>query len=278
MIGNNYYDSFAEEIVAKFRRISHLIQNKSATGDYHEEILRTVLRNFLSRRFSIKTGFVYKNVQESSNQIDIMIIDEYEASAYIYQEGDFAIVRPNSVIAVLEVKTRLRGGEFDEALRNIASVKKLTDNPERICGMVFGYDSDEPKESTLDGWFKHPAAVELARTPRFGPTLFSFFKHGVLLLRLNYENRLMIDDSSNYHAILHLSKITKDSEQAKEGWQLRYILAMIYSVCSNREFHKTHMFQDNNEVKELLNYSGGVSSTNHYELGRGLVKRSGSQV
>jgi Domain of unknown function (DUF6602) len=119
---DHYYDSFAEEMVAKFRRVGHLIPNKATNGYYHEEILRSVLRNFLSKRFSVKTGFVYKSPQEFSNQIDIMIIDEYEASAYIYQEGDFAIVRPRSVVGVLEVKTLLRSGDFDEALDNVAGV------------------------------------------------------------------------------------------------------------------------------------------------------------
>ena len=278
MTGNpqHYYDSFAEEIVAKFRRVGHLIPNKSATGDYHEEILRTVLRNFLSKRFSVKTGFVYKNEQEFSNQIDIMVVDEYEASAYIYQEGDFAIVRPRSVVAVLEVKTLLRGSEFDEALDNIASAKRQADNPERICGMVFGYDGTKPSPTSLNNWFKRPSANKLAETPRLGPTLFSFFQHGVLLLRLNYDNGAMIDDGSHYHVLKHISKISSVDESVSEGWQLRYILAMIYAMCSGREFQRTRMFQDNNEVGELLRFSGGVPSADHFELGRGFVARASS--
>ena len=82
-----------------------------------------------------------------------MVVDEYKASAYIYQEGDFAIVRPRSVVAVLEVKTLLRGSEFDEALDNIASAKRQADNPERICGMVFGYDGTKPSPTSLNNWF-----------------------------------------------------------------------------------------------------------------------------
>lgn len=271
---HHYYDSFAEEIVAKFRRIGHLIPNKAATGDYHEEILRTMFRNFLSKRFSVKTGFIYKNEQEFSNQIDIIVVDEYEAAAYIYQEGDFAIVRPHSVIAVLEVKTLLRGSEFDEALANIASAKRLADNPERICGMVFGYDGTRPGPATLDRWFKRSQAIGLAQTPRLGPTLFSFFQHGLLLLRLNYDNGVMIDGGNDYHPVINFSKINKLDEPVSEGWQLKYILAIIYSVCSDREFHKTHMFQDNSEIRNLLNFAGGVPSANHYELGQGFVART----
>ncbi|HET8909214.1 MAG TPA: DUF6602 domain-containing protein [Ktedonobacterales bacterium] len=270
---HHYYDSFADEMVAKFRRVGHLIPNKAATGDYHEEILRSVLRNFLSKRFSVKTGFVYKSPQEVSNQIDIMIVDEYEVSAYIYQEGDFAIVRPHSVAAVLEVKTQLRSSDFDEALNNIASAKRLADNPDQICGMVFGYDGTIPSPSTLDNWFKREAATKLAEAPRLGPTLISFFQHGVLLPRLNFDKGVTIDDDTNYHPVQHTSRISNQNEPFSEGWQLRFILAMIYSVCIRREIQRTHTFQDNKEVNELLMLSGGVPSADHFEFGRGFVPR-----
>jgi hypothetical protein len=276
MEGNrhHYYDSFADELTAKFRRVGHLVSNKSATGDYHEEILRVVLRNFLSKRFSIKTGFVYKDEAEVSNQIDILVIDEYEAAAYIYQEGDFAIVRPRSVVAVLEVKTKLDGGQFDNALSNIASVKRLTENPEAICGMIFGYDSTIPSQRNLDAWFKRTEALTLKATPRLGPSLLSFFRRGRLLLRLDFDHGSVIDGSSNYHIVAHISEVASQiNEPAGEGWQLRFILALIYSACSRRELARTMQFQDHNEVQQLLAFSGGVPSGDHYELGIGFVPR-----
>ena len=273
---HHYYDSFADEMVAKFRRVGHLIPNKAATGDYHEEILRSVLRNFLSKRFSVKTGFIYKSANDFSNQIDIMIIDEYEASAYIYQEGDFAIVRPRSVVSVLEVKTQLRSGEFDDALGNIASAKRLADNPDQICGMVFGYDGTKPSTTTLGNWFKSEAATKLAEAPRLGPTLFSFFQHGVLLLRLNFDKGATIDDGTDYHPFQHTSRINNLNEPFSEGWQLRFILAMIYSVCIGRDIQRTGMSRDNSEVRELVTFSGGVPSADHFEFGRGFVSRTAS--
>jgi len=53
-----YYSSFSSELLAKFRRVGHLVAHNSTTGTYHEEILRSVLRNFLPKRFSVKTGLV----------------------------------------------------------------------------------------------------------------------------------------------------------------------------------------------------------------------------
>lgn len=268
-----FYDSFAEELAAKFRRVGHLIPHKGATGTYHEEILRTVLRNFLSKRFSVKMGFVYKRQHEVSHQLDIMIIDEYEASAYIYQEGDFAIVRPESVVAVLEVKTLLGRREFDAALANIASAKRLADNPDLLCGMVFGYGGTVPRPKTLDGWFRRGAATALAETPRLGPTLFSFFQYGLLLVRMDFEKGARVDEGTNYHPVQHSSRILHHDEPLAKGWQLRFILAMIYSACVGREIVRTRTFRANKEADELLLFSGGVPSGDHFEFGRGFVSR-----
>ena len=136
-----YYSSFSDELLAKFQRVGHLVAHNSTTGTYHEEILRSVLRNFLSRRFSVKTGFVYKNETEViSNQLDIIVVDENEVGAYLYQEGDLAIVRPRAAVAVIEVKTHLDGQRFGQAFTNIASVRRLES---KIQGFVFGYESSK---------------------------------------------------------------------------------------------------------------------------------------
>ena len=265
---HQYYDSFADEILAKFQRISQLVGHGPTTGDYHEEILRVVLRNFLSKRFSVKKGFVYKNEGEVSSQVDILIVDEYQASAYIYQDGDFAIVRPRAVVAAIEVKTTLRAGDFDVALANIASVKRLTERPNDICGMIFGYDGANPRPSTLDTWFQRESAVALKDTPLLGPTLFAFFRHGVLLQRYNPANST-IDDGTNYHVSQHFSVVDPLPDPVGEGWQLRVILAVIYAVCERQEMNRTHTFSGYSDANELLKFSGAVVSQDSYELGVG---------
>jgi hypothetical protein len=104
-----YYSPFAAELLAKFRRVGNLVSHNATTGHYREEILCSVLRNFLSKRYSVKTGFIYKNEAEVSRQIDVLVVDEDIATAYLYQEGDLAIVRPRSVVGAIEVKTVLDG-------------------------------------------------------------------------------------------------------------------------------------------------------------------------
>src|SRR3989338_6665288 len=114
-----YFESFANEILSKFRRLQSIVGHPTTSGDYHEEIIRTVLRNFLSKRFSVKKGFIYASQDKVSKQIDLIVIDENSPAAYIFQEGDFAIVIPQAVVAVMEVKTTLNAPNFDQALENI---------------------------------------------------------------------------------------------------------------------------------------------------------------
>src|SRR3989338_2723259 len=119
-----YFESFANEITSKFRRLQNLVDHPTASGDYHEEILRTVLRNFLSKRFSVKKGFIYAGPEKVSKQIDLLVVDENSPAAYIFQEGDFAIVMPEAVVAVMEIKTTLNAPDFDFSIQNIASAKQ----------------------------------------------------------------------------------------------------------------------------------------------------------
>jgi len=266
---HQFYDSFAEELSTKFQRVSKLVSHNPSTGDYHEEILRVVLRNFLSKRFSVKKGFIYKNEIEVSNQLDIIIVDEYQASAYIYQEGDFAIVRPRAAIAVIEVKTTLGATQFDQAILNIATAKRLGKNQDSICGMVFSYQGTLPRPSTLDKWFKRPAATSLKKDPQLGPTIISFLKHGLLLMRFNSQSG-MINDGTDYHVAQHFSKVNPIDEDVNEGWQLRFILSSIYAVCESQEFQRTHIFPSDSDAKELLQFSGAVHSNDYYVLGTGF--------
>src|SRR5260221_13435972 len=155
-----YFKSYADEIAGKFQRIKSLVKHREASGNYHEEILRTVLRNFLTKRFSVKQGFIYKDKEQVSNQIDIMIIDENSPAAYLFQEGDFAIVIPEAVIAVIEVKTTLDATSFDAGVDNIASAKKLAEFPVRLTGILFGYQGTEPSNSNLNAWFKRESTMK----------------------------------------------------------------------------------------------------------------------
>jgi hypothetical protein len=254
------YDSFANELAARFRRVGNLVSHAPSTGNYHEDILRDVLRNFLSKRFSIKTGFVYKDAEQVSNQIDILVVDEYDASAYIFQEGEFAIVRPQSVVAAIEVKTKLTRSRFQQALENIASVKRLADDPSRVFGCVFGYEGTPKTKQTIGGWFAK--VTDLAKTPQFGPSLVVFFRDQVLMIAMELPERIV--DSGKYRGV---GPVPGRRRGKAGGWQFRYVLALLYTTCHIRDAQRRTAPPDLSDVSSV--FESLIVSADHYELGVG---------
>lgn len=232
-----YFESFANEITSKFRRLQSIVGHPTTSGDYHEEILRTVLRNFLSKRFSVKKGFIYAGPDKVSKQIDLMVIDENSPAAYIFQEGDFAVVMPQAVVAVMEVKTTLNAPDFDQALENIASAKSLMDFPPNLAGIVFGFDSTDPSDDTLDQWFKRPIPSGFKDQEVTSPNAIMFLTSKSLLVRCNEKGQIA-PDGKYYH------RIGTDDEGRLHGadLQLSVILAMIINACEQKEFTQTDVF------------------------------------
>lgn len=249
----SFFDGFATELEGKFQRIASLTPHGGTSGSYHEEILRSVLRNFLTKRFSVKTGFIYLDEKSVSKQIDILIIDENEPAAYVFQEGDVAIVMPEAVVAVIEVKTTLDQDDFTGALDNIAIAKGMVDYPARLCGIVFGYQGREqkaPSKTQLGNWFRDPRVPALEGNKKLGPNSIMWFTNNLSLFRFNPET-IRIDDGEYYH-------IWQDPHDNK-GWQLSMLLAQVISACESKHFRDTRMLGQG-QAGRLLKI-GGVGGT-----------------
>lgn len=151
VIKRDFYKGLANELLSKFRRINSFTSHGPSIGSYHEEALRDVIRNFLPERFSLKTGFVFKNNKEVSNQIDVLIIDENESRSYLLKEGNFVIVRPECVVASIEIKSELTKKSFKQGVNNVYSVRKLRP---KILGFIFSFSGNRFTPPTLDKWYK----------------------------------------------------------------------------------------------------------------------------
>ncbi|MEK7098889.1 MAG: DUF6602 domain-containing protein [Patescibacteria group bacterium] len=233
-----YFASFADEITSKFRRLSNLVKHPTSSGDYHEEILRTVLRNFLSRRFSVKKGFIYAGHDLVSEQIDLMVIDEGSPMTYVFQEGDFAIVIPEAVVAVMEIKTVLQKGNFIEALRNIFSAKSLMINPllpANLVGIIFGYEGVQ--DDTLGGWFQNQEFAEFKNNEVMAPEAIMFFTQSNLLVRGNQFSRPKLDERYYYQLIGGSNEIKQGMNS--QASQISFLLQMIINMCRRRESMRT---------------------------------------
>jgi hypothetical protein len=262
-----YFQSFADEIASKFQRVKRLVDHRVSSGNYHEVILRTVLRNFLSKRYSVKTGFIYKDNDHVSNQMDILIIDENTPAAYIFQEDDFVIVMPNAVVAAIEVKTTLNAGDFDTALENIASAKRLFDLPAQLRTIIFSYQGTPASEANLDAWFKRRAATAIKDEPVLGPHAISFFEQRTLMMRFNPVNNA-INDGHNYHKICQYED---DPNKNENGWHLSLLLALILGACEDRQVRLTGRFLGESHAGKLIQSQNSFVDEQGYGLGIGKI-------
>lgn len=263
-----YFESYANEIASKFRRLQNIVGHPVASGDYHEEVLREILRNFLSKRFSVKKGFIYAGSDNVSRQMDVMIIDENCPAAYIFQEGDFAVVLPQAVVAVMEVKTTFRAAEFDMAIENIASAKKLMEFPGNVTGIVFGFDGTKPTDNTLDKWFKRPVPALFWGEEVNAPDAIMFFSTETLLVRCNDHLRIGTD-GKYYHRIGDSSAPDLDLNINGIAFQVSVILAMLIAACEKKEFMQSHQFI-NSQTPRLLQAERSRLSVERFSFGYGM--------
>ncbi len=105
-------DAFAKRVDLLSRLIHG--NHEPSLGGYKERLLSDAIRQSIPRRYEIGTGFVafpkLKNgdgtsaSHEISKQLDVIIYDSTEY-APIFRDGDFVIVPPRAVRAIVEVKS-----------------------------------------------------------------------------------------------------------------------------------------------------------------------------
>lgn len=233
----DFFDGIAKEIEGKLKRVYHLIpESNLKSGEYHEQIIRQSLENFLPNRYSVKTGYIYLDENKSSKQIDILLIDESHPNAYLFKDRDFVIVRPEPVIAAIEVKTQLVERELVGSFNNIGVAKKLKTEAlgnlhGHMYGSVFGYFSNHKMpHSTLDKWFKNITFEEPDLSPAsYWPDSIFFFDHGLFLY---LDNNRQIDKKSEQAYYYRLYRRGKGSDRA---WQLAFLIASLVTMCEKEE-------------------------------------------
>lgn len=262
----SYFESYTEEIKGKFQRVKNLVDHRVTSGNYHEEILRNVIRNFLTKRYSVKTGFIYKSPTEVSNQIDIMIVDENEPAAYIFQEGDFAIVLPDAVRVIIEVKTTLNSPDFLKAVDTLASGKKLREFPDTLTSILFGYTGTKPTNKNLESWFTNNDLDSYKDNYVLGPDAIMFFTASCLLTQRDEKGKAT--QGGKYYHKAYRVPVGNDT-----GWQLSILLAMIINSCETDDASRRRTFPDGLAFKLIQEEGSSIDST-RFALGEGQSELS----
>jgi len=206
-------------------------------------------------RYSVKTGYIYLDDNKTSKQIDILIIDENTPFTYIFQDKDFVIVRPEPVIATIEVKTELDLPRFREAFDNVLVAKKLKTEAlgglhKHMYGSVFGYFSNKDLNSkTLDKWFKDSEISKYESEPSsFWPNSIFFFDHGLFL---------HLDDGQDFDKedkLAYYYKLFRMNEESDKAWQLALLITFIVAYCENENSMLFHQFNRPKSL-ELVDFS-----------------------
>jgi len=146
------YQNYAKEIIAKSTRLSELINHSSSIGVYLEHLLNSFLKSFLGNRFSVKTGFIKNPITGiTSNQIDIMIIDENVPSPYLFKDDDFVVALPDSVVCAIEIKQQFNKSNFNDIVKKTNQLSKLRLYPY----IAFCYENTTNNDQTIYNWYKN---------------------------------------------------------------------------------------------------------------------------
>jgi hypothetical protein len=123
-LNEDYYTSFRDELLAKSKRLLSLTKNSKVEGDYHEVIMREFIRKQISAKYKVGHGLVYDEKNgRVSRECDVIVYEEKHAP--LFESQDLAIVNPDKVKFVMEVKSTLNSTKLNEAILSLSSVKKL---------------------------------------------------------------------------------------------------------------------------------------------------------
>lgn len=128
---NSYQKSISKELNSIKNRVREFIGSShwGEDGRYKEIILRDIISEKLPSIASCGTGFVVGNGEKISTQIDIIVFRN--DIPLLFSKGDFVIASQESVLGIIEVKTKLNSANLE------SSIKKSHENGEIIEHPVF---------------------------------------------------------------------------------------------------------------------------------------------
>lgn len=92
--------------MAAKNRIRNLVTHWQTDGEWKEAALRTIVRRHLPSSIPIGRGFVVAS-ESASGQIDLLVLRP--SKLCLFRDGELVLVTPDVPLAVVEVKTALRG-------------------------------------------------------------------------------------------------------------------------------------------------------------------------
>lgn len=134
-----YRRSISNELISIKDRVRNFIEDNhwGEDGRYKEIILSEILKNLLPQNVTVATGFILGKGNQVSNQIDIIIFkNDYPV---LFKMANFVVVAKESVVGIIEVKSKIDSSNIKEAIEKSHNNGKLVGN--HIFNGIFGYET-----------------------------------------------------------------------------------------------------------------------------------------
>lgn len=143
----NLADALRQRLVAQAELFAALSSHKTITGTCREQALANLLREVLPRRLEVLSGVVARvdggKPAQSARQVDLIIADTHDFPV-LARSGDLAVVLPDSVRAMVEVKTQVSGADqLFKAVKQLAESRYECNPEHRWYSALFSYTYPE---------------------------------------------------------------------------------------------------------------------------------------
>jgi len=198
-----YWSGVLQRLQAEVDVFSRLVRHAGEQGRENEVALQRVLAAFVPRRIGLGTGMVIDHLDHYSKQTDIILYDSADEPA-IFAQTTQLIFTIETVLACIEVKTKLRSSDFEDCAKKIRALRQLdssikSDAPDqRPPYVLFAYDAEAAPDTiskTFHG-LERDDRPDLAIIMRYGvlagtrmlsSNLGDSFKTGVAVQRVDGE-------------------------------------------------------------------------------------------
>lgn len=141
-----------------------VIEHAGEKGTAAELRWRTMLREYLPKRYSVRTGFVVDSDGRRSDQIDVIIHDQ-QYSPLVFEAGSSCFVPAESVYAVFDSKQKITRTTIKQAGEKVASVRSLSRTSGTVHTNTGPYDGKDPSRQPILGGI---LALDVGWTSEFG--------------------------------------------------------------------------------------------------------------
>lgn len=143
-----YHKSINDEFKILQNRVRNLVTHWPEDGRYKEIILQNILKRFLPKNIDVLTGFCIRAIDrgrsEQSKQIDIILYDT--AFPVLFREANFAIVPPEGIVGIIEVKSNINNQPIEEIVStcnyNGSFIYDGQKRQHEIFNGIFSYDGE----------------------------------------------------------------------------------------------------------------------------------------